>query len=256
MEEQATGGFGFSAGKWPLDTDKSTIVFIHAAGVTGHFWRAQVQGLSGRVNTVAIDLPGHGRSGGHARNRIEDYARTVVDFMDAIAVLKPIPCGLSMGGAIAQQLLLDYSERFRAGILIGSGAKLRVLPTIFEDIKNNYADFVDMLCKLASSEKTDPDVIQPFRADLSQCQPEVTCGDFQACDGFDVMQRLDEIKVPVLVISAEDDKLTPAKYAEFLINNIPKAVRRHITDAGHLMPMEKPDEVNQAIIDFLNRHGL
>jgi pimeloyl-ACP methyl ester carboxylesterase len=86
-------------------------------------------------------------------------------------------------------------------------------------------------------------------------KPKVTYGDFQACNQFNVIERLDEIRVPVLVISAEDDKLTPPKYARFLEDGIPNATRKHIHDAGHIAPMEKPQEVNQAIIAFLNHHG-
>jgi pimeloyl-ACP methyl ester carboxylesterase len=70
-----------------------------------------------------------------------------------------------------------------------------------------------------------------------------------------VAERLDEISVPVLVISAEDDKMTPPKYAQFLEDGIPNAARIHIHDAGHISPMEKPQEVNRAIIEFLDRHG-
>jgi pimeloyl-ACP methyl ester carboxylesterase len=161
-----------------------------------------------------------------------------------------------LGGAIVQQLLLDFADRFEAGILIGTGARLKVLPAIFEAIENDYTGFVEMICKLASSEKTDAKVSQPFRDDLIKCKPEVTFGDFQACDEFNVMERLPEISVPALVISAEDDKLTPAKYARFLEDGIPNAARKHIHDAGHIAPLEKPQEVNQAIIEFLDSQGL
>ena len=256
MEEKKIGGFGFIAGRWPLDKGKSTIVFIHGSGGTGHFWTEQVEGLAGRVNTVALDLPGHGRSGKEGKDNVADHAQAVVEFIEAVEVSKAIPCGLSLGGAIAQQLLLDYPARFSAGILVGTGARLRVLPAIFEAIQNDYAGVVEMLCKLSSSEKTDPKQIQPFREDLNRCKPEVTYRDFQACNQFDVMDRLAEISVPVLIISAEDDKLTPPKYGEFLESGIPHATRTHIMDAGHNSPMEKPEEVNRAIIEFLDRHGL
>ncbi|GAH25730.1 unnamed protein product, partial [marine sediment metagenome] len=66
------------AGSWPLDTEKSTIVFIHGSGGSANYWKAQVQGLSERVNTVAVDLPGHGRSGKNGKNTIADYAQTMV----------------------------------------------------------------------------------------------------------------------------------------------------------------------------------
>ena len=59
-----------------------------------------------------------------------------------------------------------------------------------------------------------------------------------------------------MVISAQDDKLTPPKYADFLESAISNTTRAHILDAGHIAPMEKPQEVNQAIIEFLDRHAL
>jgi pimeloyl-ACP methyl ester carboxylesterase len=60
----------------------------------------------------------------------------------------------------------------------------------------------------------------------------------------------------VLIISAEDDRLTPPKYGLFLERGIPGAVRRHIMDAGHFVPIEKPQEVNAAIAAFLDDNGI
>ena len=68
MEEREIGGIGFIAGRWPLETKKSTMVFIHSSGGTGQFWQAQVKDLADRVNTVAVDRPGHGRRGKDGKN--------------------------------------------------------------------------------------------------------------------------------------------------------------------------------------------
>lgn len=256
MEKRELSGIGFITGRWPLDVEKSTIVFIHGSGGTANGWAAQVQGLSERVNTVAVDLPGHGRSGKDGKNTVEDYAGAVLEFIEAADIPHPIPCGLSIGGAIVLQLLLDFAKHFQAGILVNTGAKLKVLPMIFEGIEKDYSSLVEMLCKFAASGKTAPEVIQPFREELQKCEPRVTLGDFQACNGFDVMDRLAEISVPVMVISAQDDKLTPPKYADFIESAIPNSTRAHIPDAGHIVQLEKPAEVNQAIIEFLDHHGL
>jgi len=256
MEDRKTNGIGYITGRWPLDPAKSTLVFIHGAGGTSAFWRAQVAPLGERANTVAIDLPGHGRSDGNGYERIEDYARAVVDFIGAIDAPRPVPCGLSLGGAITQQLLLDSPDLFRAGILIASGAKLRVAPEMFDAIRRGPKPFAEMMVKLAASKATDPDRVKRFKDDLAGCQSEVLIQDFRACDRFDVLQLVGSITSPVLVVSAEDDQITPPKYGDFMEASIAQASRVHIMAAGHIVPMEKPEAVNSAIIEFLDRNSL
>ncbi len=256
MEQRKTNGIGYITGEWPLDPAKSTIVFIHGAGGSSAFWTAQVEALAERVNTVALDLPGHGRSDGNGHDRIEDYARAVVDFISTIETPRPIPCGLSLGGAITQQLLLDFPDLFKAGILISTGSKLKVAPEIFDAIEKDIKGYVDMIVKLVASKATDPDRVKSFKDDTARCKSEILIQDFRACDHFDVMQRLGSITSPVLVVTAEDDQVTPPKYGDFMEKSIAKASRVHIMEAGHIVTMEKPEEVNRAIIEFLDRTGL
>jgi pimeloyl-ACP methyl ester carboxylesterase len=256
MERGKAGNLGYIAGRWPLDPARSTIVFIHGAGGTSVLWHSQVEALAERVNTVAVDLPGHGRSSGSGKRKVEDYTRAVIEFLDRIGAPGLIPCGLSMGGAVAQQLLLDRQDRFRAGILVSTGARLKVMPAILETIEKDYGVFIQMLGTYAVSEKTDPELLRPLIEEIARCKPETALGDFRACNAFNVMERLPSIQVPVLVVTAADDKLTPPKYGDSLEKGIPNAHRVHIEDAGHLVPMEKPDEVNKAILAFLDQNGL
>lgn len=250
MVEGTAHGIGYRAGDWPPDPSKSTIIFLHGAGGSGLFWRAQVEGLAARVNTIALDLPGHGRSEGPGCNLIEDYSRTVTDFIKALNVANPVLCGISMGGAIVQQILLDSPYLVKAGILVGTGCTMKVAPFIFENIEKDYPAFATLLTKLAASKSTDRRLVQPFQEDLAKCVPEVTYGDFSACNSFDISDRLASIKAPVLVLTAEDDKLTPPAYGEFLSTHIARASRVHLMNAGHIAPMEIPDQVNRVIIEF------
>ncbi len=251
MENRETGGIGFISGHWPLDPDKPTLIFIHGAALTNVFWESQVKSLTEFANTVAVDLPGHGTSQSPGKENISDYAQSVIDFLDLIKAPRPIPCGLSMGGAITQQLLINNRDRFPAGILINTGARLKVMPLIFETIEKNYSDFVEMLCVFAISNKSDAERLRAEIEACSKCQPDIALGDFQACDSFDVTEKLSLIEVPVLVLTANDDIITPFKYATFLEKNIKNAKLVNIEDAGHLSPIEKPHEVNKAIRDFL-----
>jgi pimeloyl-ACP methyl ester carboxylesterase len=161
-----------------------------------------------------------------------------------------------MGGAISQQLLLDHSGHFQAGIIVSSGARLRVLPSLLDLILSDMHAFVDLIDRMGFCRKTPAAVKQPFLEDALRADPAVAHGDFKACDRFDVMPRLNSIRVPVLIISAADDRLTPPAYGRFLEKNISGAVRRHILDAGHFAPLEKPQAVNAAISAFLDANGL
>ena len=256
MENREIGGMGFISGRWPLDKEKPTLVFIPGAALTSIFWEPQINYLGKAANTVAVDLPGHGASQGPGKESIADYAQAVLDFIDRIEAPRPIPCGLSMGGAIALQLLIRNGDRFPAGILINTGARLRVMPLIFETIQKNYDDFVEILCVSAISTQSDTDKLRAAIQACSKCRPDVVLGDFKACDRFDVMEKLGLIEVPVLVLTASDDTVTPVKYGIFLEKNIKNATRVNIEDAGHLSPIEKPSEVNRSIHDFLGRISL
>jgi pimeloyl-ACP methyl ester carboxylesterase len=251
MEIRKSNGMGYLTAKWPLDPDRTTLVFIHGAGGTGAFWQDQVEGLAAWANTIALDLPGHGTSDGAAKDDIGEYAQPVADFINDVKPFRPVVCGLSLGGAIALQLLLDFPDLVKAGILISTGAKLRVAPEIFDAIENDFNGFSNMMVKLAVSQATDADRVERFKQDLEQCGPEVLLADFGACDRFDVMQRVASITLPVLIVTAEDDQVTPPKYGDFLGDSISNARRVHIGDAGHIVPLEKPEAVNRAIADFL-----
>jgi pimeloyl-ACP methyl ester carboxylesterase len=244
-------GFGFAACRWPLDLEYPTLIFIHGSGGDHTLWQGQVDALVDVANTLALDLPGHGASSGSGGADIPELAEGVAELLERLQVPRAIPCGLSIGGAIVLQLLIDRSALLAGGVLVGTGARLRVLPDIIEMIETEYESFVNMVGQFGASEKTDPERLRPVRQAAAACAPAVTAGDFRACDRFDVMDRLDRIDKPVLVVSAEDDRLTPPKYSDYLEKHIHDCQRVHIQDAGHLAPIEKPTELNQALRAFI-----
>ncbi len=251
MEKKKIGTISFTAGTWPPAPDRLTLLFIHGSGESSVLWDAQVRSLAGNFNTVALDLPGHGDSDGPGLDTIAGYTAAVTAFVTDAGIPNLVPCGLSIGGAIAQQMLLDHPARLQAGILVSTGARLKVMPQIFEAIEKDYEQFMAMSRMFAASAKTPPAMLEALMQDTARCDPRVTVGDFKACDRFDVMARLGEIALPVLIISAEDDQLTPSKYSDFMEKSIPGAVRCRIEDAGHVVPVEKPEAVSLAIKDFL-----
>jgi pimeloyl-ACP methyl ester carboxylesterase len=81
--------------------------------------------------------------------------------------------------------------------------------------------------------------------------PEVVLADFRACDDFDRMDDISEIKKPALVLCGSEDSMTPTKYSQYLAEKLPRATLRIVDKAGHMAMVEKPFEVNASILKFL-----
>jgi pimeloyl-ACP methyl ester carboxylesterase len=253
VENQKQGDISFIAGNWPLDIARPTIIFLHGAALSKNLWAAQVAALANIANTIAIDLPGHKDSGGDACDRISDYALSVSRFVEDLKMKSPILCGMSMGGAIAQELMITRPDMFRSAMLMHTGARLKVLPFIFETIKKDYASYLDLVVTFSISKKSDHSKIKALMDDIAVLSQEVAVKDFTACDQFDVMAQLGQIRARVLVVTGNDDAVTPPKYGEFLQKNIPDAKMIRIADTGHLSPIEQPEQVSQLIREFVSQ---
>jgi pimeloyl-ACP methyl ester carboxylesterase len=204
-----------------------------------------------RTTVYALDLPGHGRSKGDGCQTIECYAESVVTFLDAVNADQAVVVGHSMGGAIAQTLALQAGERTSAVVLVGTGARLRVAPAILEGIQDDFDEAIDLITEYAWSPDTDSSLMAVGRETYRQSGPRVLLGDFVACDRFDIMTSLDGIRLPALVISGTADKLTPVKYARYLAEHIPDARLVTVEGAGHMVMLERPQQVADAVREFV-----
>jgi len=227
------------------------LLFLHGAGGTHRLWAHQLQNLKG-VRTCALDLPGHGRSSGQGRTSIGDYRDLVLAFLDALGLERVILVGHSMGGAIAQSFALTHPHRLEGLVLVGTGARLRVLPAILDGLRQDVAGTVKLIVSYAYAPGAPPDLVEQGRTDFLANSPDVLHGDFVACDRFDVMGRLGEIALPTLVICGSEDRLTPPKYAAYLRDHIPNAQLVLVEGAGHMVMVERPEEVTRAIRGFLD----
>jgi pimeloyl-ACP methyl ester carboxylesterase len=235
-----------------LKASRRAVVFLHGSGGSHHTFRDQWAGLKGVARLVIPDLPGHGRSGGPPLESVDACAAWVADFVGEIGLDRFLLAGHSMGGAIALQAALNGIGGLEALVLLGTGARLRISPVIFEGMGERFREFapefVGWMTSAASSDLLREDVT----ADILSTRPATFLADFHACNRFDVMNRLGEIRVPTLVVNGDDDRLTPLKYGEYLAVNIPGAVLKIIHGAGHLAMLEKAAEVNNTIAAFIH----
>jgi pimeloyl-ACP methyl ester carboxylesterase len=151
-------------------------------------------------------------------------------------------------------LTLARSHLVRGLILAGTGSRLRVLPAILEGVLSDFHSTVRMIVQTAYARVADPWLIAQGAKIMSQVDPKVLWGDFTACEGFDIGERLKEIALPTLVIVGDDDRLTPPKYSEYLAGAIAGARLVVLPKAGHMAYVERRHEFNQAVLEFMVEH--
>lgn len=222
------------------------IVFIHGAGGNHRVWAYQVGYFK---NSIAINLPGH--DGGEGRRNIDEYVEYVKEFLDRNSLRNIVLVGHSMGGAIVQKFALKYSGYLKAIVLVCTGARLRVLPKIFELIRADYPKAVDFIASMAVSKNASQAVKNQVMEELLKAKPEVVYGDFEACDKFDIMDQVSNISVKTLIICGSDDLLTPVKYSKYLNEKILGSTLKVIEGSGHMVMIEKPREFNSILDEFI-----
>jgi len=230
----------------PEDVEQGSLLYIHGSGGSHEVWHRQMKlGL----NSFALDLPGHGGSGGVAATSIDQSAASVIDFISVGQLPRPLYLvGHSMGAAIALTCALNYPQLLDGLILIGAGQRMKVLPSLLDDLSQGKSnpDFI----RLAFSPQTPESMVAARVKIFGEASPAVLYADFSACNNFDISENLGEIALPSLVIVGVDDRLTPLKLSQYLASHIGNSRLEAIDGAGHYVMIEKPAEVNRLILDF------
>ncbi len=231
---------------------RPAVVLVHGAGGHALHWPPPVRHLPG-YRVYALDLPGHGASSGPGEPTIEGYGARLLAWADAVGLPQAVWVGHSMGGAIVQYLALAHPHRVLGLGLIGTGARLRVHPLILEGLSRpeTFSATVERVIRWSFSPASDQRLRQLAAQRMAATPPEVLHDDFAACHRFDVLDRVAEIRCPTLVLCGADDQMTPPRYAQYLAQQIPNAQWVLVPQAGHMVMLEQPQAVAQALRHFL-----
>ncbi|NDJ78068.1 MAG: alpha/beta hydrolase [Chloroflexi bacterium] len=226
------------------------IVLVHGAGGSHLDWPPELRRLP-QARVIALDLPGHGRSAGPGFDDTLEYARSVCTLLDGLNIERAVIVGHSMGGAIAQQIGIFLPARAAGLVLVGTGSKLPVEPTLPQRILDDPEGTVDWIAEWAWSADAPTDVKTLGRQRLLAVPPKVLRRDYLACQAFDVRESLGLITTPVLVLGATEDRMVKLKFSTYLAENIPNATLVVVDGAGHMFPLEKAQVVASAVSDWL-----
>jgi pimeloyl-ACP methyl ester carboxylesterase len=249
------------------------IVAVHAFPLDGAMWRYQVEGLHDVARWIVPDLRGFGGSLSIEENPIGGAlppARTPALFADDLAKLldhaevdRAVLCGASMGGYVAFEFERRHRDRLLGLILCGtradadSAAKVADRRKLAEETMQRGSQVVaDAFSpKLLAKQTRDAqwnkeaEIVKTLRR---QDATSIAATSLGLGERADMTSRLASIDVPTLVVSGEEDLLTPPDVMRAMATAIPGAEFVSIPDAGHLAPFEQPEPVNAAIRLFLS----
>lgn len=231
--------------------NRPTVLLLHAFPLDSRMWRLQRPALEDLGwHVVAPDLPGPG--GGNA---LGGWADRVLGTLDGPFV----PVGISVGGYLAFDLWRRAGERIPALVLLDTragGETPQSLAAREESIRVVCEEGVAELWQGLEPRMFAPGVSPEVAARAREIVLEQGSSRLRLAleairDRSDSTPLLAEIHVPVLVMVGEEDAITPPSESEAMAAALPDARLVRIAGAGHLTPLERPDEVTAALLSFL-----
>jgi pimeloyl-ACP methyl ester carboxylesterase len=228
------------------------LLLIHGAAGSRLFWPSAIRRLEG-VEVYALDLPGHGASGGEAQPTIEGYVSSVAKWIEAAGLSRVVCAGHSMGGAIALALALRSPDALAGLILVGTTAALRVNPVLLQlsDSLATYRKAVELIVEWSFGSQAPPRLLELAGRRMGDVPARVLHADLEACSRFDVASQIPSIALPSLVICGSEDRMTPPKLSQALGGALPRSELRLVEGAGHMVMLEQPEGVAASIRHFL-----
>jgi len=256
--------YAYTGGK-DFDPAKPTVVFIHGVLNDHSVWILQSRYLAHHGwNVLAIDLPGHCKSGGEPPASVEDASAAIIALLDAAGVQKAALVGHSFGSLIALETAARSPERVSHLVLVGTAFPMRVSPALLESSVSAPMKAIDMVNAFSHSTLAPPpSALGPGtwlyggsralmrRVLASNTKVNVFFTGFKACDSYaNGEEAMEQVQCPTLFVLGSADQMTPPKAAHSLVAKArnAKVVR---LPAGHSLMTEAPDGVLQALKDFL-----
>ncbi len=247
------------------------LVLIMGWGGNAATWMPQIPGLAKHYRVIAFDNRGAGRTSAPDKPySIDQMATDTVGLLDALGVRTAHVFGVSMGGMIAQELVLAHPERVStlmlgctsAGSSQAAGAEqLQQDITAFKETAKDhtpdaewFSDFMKLLWTEEALARSD-DHMQDFVLSLIRHPPTPHGMLRQAAAIADhsTYERLPQIHCPTLVITGTEDPLIAPRNSGILADRIPGAELRAFPGFKHAFHLELADLVNSLIVDFIRR---
>jgi pimeloyl-ACP methyl ester carboxylesterase len=222
------------------------VLLIHGAGASSAIWMMALARLARMTYAVAVDLPGHGPS------PAEGAPLGIAAYRDAAGMVAGTLClgpsvllGHSMGALVAMEAALAWPDKVRGLVLCGAAPALPVSDELVRLIRDDHARVPAWLAEQGLSPAARPAVRRGFIAAGVVTSRETTLADFEALRAADLGARVGAIACPIVWLDGADDRIVPP------VAGRPGDVRT-LPGVGHLIPIEAPGAVAEAVGDLLS----
>src|SRR5215203_1586407 len=240
------------------------LVLLHAFPLDGRMWAPQVEALAGTYQVIVPDLRGFGAARDQA---VEDagmdlLADDLLRLLDERGLDRVVLGGLSLGGYVALAFLRHHPDRVSGLVLLDTKAtadgdqaradRLKMAERVLAE-GNDFVPEV-MLPKLLGETTREhrPEVVSRVAALIREQTPQAIAGAQRGMAArAATTDVLASVKVPTLVVTGEEDAVTGPEVGRDLAAGIPGARFLLVEEAGHLVNLEQPEIVNEALLDFL-----
>ncbi len=238
------------------------LLLIHGLGSSSRDWEYQIPQFSKQYKVITIDLRGHGKtSKPKGPYSIRGFADDVALFLEALKIQHVNILGLSMGTATGFELAIYYPELVKSLIAVNMSAKLSV--KTFNEKKQFFIR--DVIVKVLGMKKMGEFLAPrlfplPEQEDLrkkvatrwAENDKKAYLSAFHSLRNWSVEEELHKITCPTIVIASDGD-YTPVEIKEEYVKKIPNGQISIIKNSHHAVPMEKPEEFNRIVLDFLKQ---
>ena len=265
VQVQGKAAYCYMGGK-QFNASLPTAVFIHGAQNDHSVWSLQSRYFAYHGhNTVALDLPGHGRSAGAALTSIEAMSGWLVSLLDALGIARASLIGHSMGSLIALETARTAPNRVARLALLGNAYPMKVADALLTMARDDEPAAIAMVNSWSHLNSTQSTPVPGFNLQgnakrlmqrMSVINPaQLFYTDFSACNHYQQGEAAAAVilrdAIPTLFVMGKQDRMTPVKASAKLRGMLTQAQVLEIDQCGHSMMTEQPDVVLKALSDFL-----
>jgi len=231
--------------------DGAPMLMIHGLGGTSNVWYAQREVLARSFRVICPDLEGSGRSPLKGELSIDGFVADMAALLDTLNISSAHVVGYSLGTMVCQHLAVNYPERVNSLVLLGpiAAPSQHVRVGLLERARNvrmnglgPVADTLVQTALSAATRATNPSLVAFLRESIMRQSVEALAGAMPA----DVHQ----IQWLALLITGDEDQTAPPQQSRLLAKAIARSGFILLSRVAHMTPLERPREVNQALLNF------